>query len=259
MPLYWELPRVVLIENNQSQDPLGGLLHFSLICCWTGRSGRGEALLLIRWTKKKEFTPIAANTIRGIWCQGSPNDLADFAVLPPRNPPRLIKRLTPVVLFLVALPFASAQTQTLSIVLSPAASITTPASVSLSSSGTTFGSFISPSVSIQSYIRNSQVSGGGSITVKAAEFTPTTGPKIASGNVTYVCSAASVGTACSGTQTLSTTATTPVVTFGPASCTGTGCTGTSPQSVRLLFTLANSSQYKTGTYSATLTFTVSAT
>jgi len=49
---------------------------------------------------------------------------------------------------------------------------------------------------------------GGSITVKAAEFTPTTGPKIASGNVTYVCSAASVGTACSGTQTLSTTATT---------------------------------------------------
>jgi hypothetical protein len=77
--------------------------------------------------------------------------------------------------------------------------------------------------------------------------------------VTYVCSAPSIGTACSGTQTLSTTTTTPVITFAASSCTGTGCPGTTPQSVQVRFTLANSSQYKTGTYSATLTFTVSAT
>jgi len=53
-------------------------------------------------------------------------------------------------LLLVGLPLASAQTQTLNVVLSPAASITTPASVSLSSSGTTFGNFISQSSRVYS-------------------------------------------------------------------------------------------------------------
>jgi hypothetical protein len=114
-------------------------------------------------------------------------------------------------------------------------------------------------VNIQFKVRNTQSSGAGSITVKATEFTPTTGPKIASGSMTYSCSAPSVGAACSGTQTLSTTSTTPVVTFPASACTGAGCPGTSPQSVQVLFTLANSTQYKTGTYSAGLTFTISAT
>jgi hypothetical protein len=68
-----------------------------------------------------------------------------------------------------------------------------------------------------------------------------------------------LGTACSGTQTLSTTSTTPVVTFPASACTGAGCPGTSPQSVQVHFTLVNSTQYKTGTYSAGLTFTISAT
>lgn len=202
---------------------------------------------------------IMAETMRAHRHQWKSILLADVVALSLQTILRLLKTLAPLSLICVASAAAWAQTQTLNIVLSPASSITTPASVRLTESGTTFGTFTSPSTSIQFNIRNTQASGGGSITLKATEFSPTTGPKIASGNLTYVCSAATVGTACSGTQTLSITTTTPVVNFAASSCTGTGCTGTNPQTVQLLFTLANSSQYKTGTYSATLTFTVSAT
>lgn len=202
---------------------------------------------------------ITASTIRNGWTRQNAIRLAVGLGWRPKNVPLLLKKLALLALLLTTVPGAWAQTQTLTVVLSPAASITTPATISLTKVGSTFGSFTTPATSIQFDIRNTQASGGGSITLKAAEFTPTTGPKIASGNLTYVCNAASLGTPCSGTQTLSTTTATPVVTFPASSCTGAGCTGTSPQSVQVLFTLTDSSQYKTATYSATLTFTVSAT
>lgn len=180
-----------------------------------------------------------------------------LTLLSPRNVFRSLKKISPIVMVPVGLAVASAQTQSLVVVLPPAVGITAPASFTLTSGGTTFGTFASPSVLIQFYVRNTQGSGTGSITVKATEFSPAAGPLIA--NVTYICSAPSVGVACPGTQTLSTGLTTPIVTFPASACTGAGCTGTTPQTVQLLFNLANSSQYKTGTYSATLTFTVSAT
>lgn len=156
---------------------------------------------------------------------------------------------------------ASAQSQTINVQLVPAVSITVPGTVTLSKAGMTFGSFSSPAVTLRFKIRNTQSSGSGSVTVQAtSEFAPGNGPRSANGDFTYTCSAASVGSACVGTQTVSTTTTTAVVTAIPAgTCTGTGCGGSNPQSVQLNFTLANRPQFKTGTYSATLTFTISAT
>lgn len=172
----------------------------------------------------------------------------------------IAQRIFFLIVILGVAPFALTQTQMLNVVLSPAVSITTPSSVSLTPAGTTFGSFVTSPLVVQFKIRNTASTGTGSITVQATEFSPLTGPRIANGNLTYNCGAASIGTSCSGTQTLSTTSTTAVVTSIPGStCTGSGCPGTSPQSVQLSFKLANNPQYKTGTYSATLTFTISAT
>jgi hypothetical protein len=182
-----------------------------------------------------------------------------LAAFPSRNIPRLLRILAPIVMIPAGLAVASAQTQSLIVALPPAVSITAPASFALTSGGTTFGIFTSPSVGIQFKVRNTQGSGTGSITVKSTEFSPLNGPMIASGNVTYLCSAPTVGV-CSGAQTLSTTSATPIVTFPASTCTGTGCgTGATLPTVQVLFTLANSAQYKTGTYTATLTFTISAT
>ena len=103
---------------------------------------------------------------------------------------------------------------------------------------------------------------GGTITLKvASDFSPGGGPSAASNALTYVCSGATLGTACSGTQTASTTSSTPVLTVPVSACTGGGgsCSSQSPNSVNLNFTLVDSPVYPTGTYSANITFTISAT
>jgi hypothetical protein len=114
--------------------------------------------------------------------------------------------------------------------------------------------------------RTRQGSGQGTITVKAtSDFTPAGGPSIAkppstTDTFTYTCSGATLGTSCSGTQTVSTTAATNVVSLGAAACTGGGapCSGSNPNSANVTFILTDDPKYATGSYSTTLTWTISA-
>jgi len=157
-------------------------------------------------------------------------------------------------------------TQTLTAVISPEGGFfSVPSPVSLTQTGTAFNNF-TVSFALQYLERTTQSTGGGSITVKAtADFTPTGGPSIASppstgDALTYTCSGAELGSNCSGTQTVSTTTATNVVTFSASECTGGGspCSSYSPNTVTVNFTLTDDPKYHTGSYSATLTFTISA-
>jgi len=108
--------------------------------------------------------------------------------------------------------------------------------------------------------------GQGTITVKAtSDFTPTGGPSIANppsstDKFIYTCSGATLGVSCSGIQVVSTTAATNVVSLGASACTGGGapCSTANPNSANVTFILPDDPKYKTGSYSATLTWTISA-
>jgi hypothetical protein len=187
---------------------------------------------------------------------------------------RLIMRFLPLVawsaLLLAPVHLQAATltaTQTLKAVISPLGGLFSfqNSSVTLAKSGTTFSNFTG-SLTIQYDARTTQSTGGGYITVEAtADFTPAGGPSIASppstgDALTYTCSGATLGANCSGTQTVSTTTSTNVVTFSASECTGGGgsCSSSSPNTVTLNFTLTDDPNYKTGSYSATLKFTISA-
>jgi len=186
---------------------------------------------------------------------------------------RSIMRLAPLVvwgaLLLAPIRLEAATlttTQTLSAVISPLGGFfTIPSSVPLTKTGTAFNNFTG-SLSIPYRERTTQSTGGGTITVEAtADFTPVHGPSIASppstgDALTYTCSAATLGTNCSGPLTVSTTKATNVVTFSATECTGGGgsCSTANPNTVTVNFTLTDDPKYKTGSYSATLTFTISA-
>jgi len=151
-------------------------------------------------------------------------------------------------------------TQTLTATINPIGSLTAPASANLTSVGTTFQPFTG-SFAVTYKARTTPV-GGGSITLNvSSDFSPSGGPSAAGGALAYTCSAATLGTACSGSQTASTTVQTPVLTLPASACTGGGgaCSSQNPNSVNLSFTLTDSPAYATGTYSAKVTFTISAT
>jgi hypothetical protein len=151
-------------------------------------------------------------------------------------------------------------TQTLSAQINAIGKLSVPATSTVTSAGTTFAGY-SGSLTVSYRARTTAATGSGSLTVKAtADFTPAGGPSIATGQLTYTCSAATLGTACSGMQTASTSSQTNIVTLGASLCTGGGgsCSTANPNTALTSFSLANSPTYKTGTYSATLTFTISA-
>jgi len=161
---------------------------------------------------------------------------------------------------------AQTVTQTLRVVISPLGNLFAfPNSVALSRSGVAFNSYTG-TLRIQYRGRTTQATGTGTITVQAtADFAPAGGPSIAtppntSDVLTYTCSSATLGTPCSGQQKVSTNASTNVVTLSASQCTGGGgpCSSTDPDTVDLMFTLSDDPQYKVGSYSATLTFTISA-
>jgi hypothetical protein len=135
-------------------------------------------------------------------------------------------------------------------------------SATLVESAALFGSF-SASLSLQYYGRTLS---GGSITVQGtSDFgpcsSPASSPSIACNTVQYTCGAASFGSACSSTVTLATSSATTVVTLpSNSACTngGSPCGPTNPFTIPLNFTLSNDPYYKTGPYSASLQFTLSA-
>jgi len=133
--------------------------------------------------------------------------------------------------------------------------ISVPASVSLRPLDTRFGGF-SGSLTVNYWSRTSSA-GGSSITVQATDFSPAGGP--ATGSVSYTCSGATLGAACSGAQALSTGTQTLVVSLPSSACTGGGgaCSSDDPNTVLMNFALPSQPHYKTGSYSAQLMFTIS--
>ena len=151
-------------------------------------------------------------------------------------------------------------TQTLSAQISAIGKLSVPASLTITTVGTTFVAY-SGSLTVSYKARTTAATGSGSLTLQATgDFSPVGGPSIAAGQLTYTCGAAGLGAACSGTQTVSTGAQTSVVTMGASLCTGGGgsCSSANPNTVQSNFALTNNPAFKTGTYSATLTFTISA-
>ncbi len=151
-------------------------------------------------------------------------------------------------------------TQTLSAQINPIGKLAVGASTSLAASGTTFVTY-SGTLPVSYRIRTTPT-GGGTITVQAtSEFSPAGGPSVSSGALTYTCTGASLGTGCSGTQIVSRTAQTPVLNVPASACTGGGgaCSAVDPNSVSVNFFLTNDPQFQTGSFSAALTFTISAT
>ena len=150
-------------------------------------------------------------------------------------------------------------TQTLTASIGALAKVSVPSGQTLSPTGTFFSPFTASMT--MNYRARTTAAGGGNITAKATtDFTPSGGPSISSGQVTYSCSGATLGTACSATQTVSTTSATGVITLPVSACTGGGtpCSTANPSSVSIGITLTNSPASSTGTYQVTLQFTASA-
>lgn len=182
----------------------------------------------------------------------------------------LVSGLSVLGMFLVPV-YSRAQTtlgtQTLTLNLLAAGLLyNVPSSVALTHTGTVFTAFTG-GVTLQ-YRARTSTTGGGTITAKATtDFPCASGgpcigtPPTAGDALTYTCAGATLGTNCSGTQTVSTTAATNVVTIPAGVCTGAGapCNNASPNTVSVSFTLTDDPKYKTGTYTATLTWTISAT
>ena len=152
-------------------------------------------------------------------------------------------------------------TQSINAQLNPLGKISAPASLTLTSTGTVFSPFAGTATLLYR-ARTTPAGTGGTITVQATgDFSPSGGPTISSGGLTYTCSAATLGAPCSGSKTVSLAAQTSVATIPASACTGGGgaCSAADPNSVKVDFSLTNSPQYQTGSYSATVTFTISAT
>jgi hypothetical protein len=156
-------------------------------------------------------------------------------------------------------------TVTLTVSAEAALNVTTT-TTSLASTGTNFSNYTG-TTGLTYYVRTTLSGGSGSITLKVTtDFGCTgtgctnTGPSVGTppstgDKLAYTCTLSGVGTACSGSQTASTTASTSVATFGANAHTVTfpgGDTATTS------WTLTNDPKYQTGSYSATVTFTISA-
>lgn len=176
----------------------------------------------------------------------------------------LLKTLPLLVLvLLVAASVGHAQsntgTSTVSVTVGAEASLTVASPTPLTAAGTVFNNYTGSTV-VTYFIRTSQSTGNGSITLKVtSDFSPANGPSVttpptAGDALKYTCTAAAPATPCSGSQTALTTGTTPVATFGADAHTTT----TGGSTVTTSWTLTNDPVYKTGTYNATVTYTISA-
>ena len=149
--------------------------------------------------------------------------------------------------------------QTLNAQLAALGKLSVPASVTLIPTGTVFSPYTG-TLTLRYRVRSTPSGTGGTITLQpTGEFSPSGGPTISSGALTYTCSGAALGTPCSGSTTANLGSQTNVVTIPPASCTGGGapCSAVDPNTVNLNFSLENNPVYETGSYTATVTFTIS--
>ena len=159
-----------------------------------------------------------------------------------------------IMLLTAALAIASAvfgADSTLGVTVGPEASFTTVASTtSLAKGDTTFGAN-SGTTTFSYKIRTSQATGTGAITVQVTTF-GTGGPAVS--DLAYTCTAPSSGTPCSSSTAASTSSATSVVSFG-----ADAHSADASDSGSAVWTLQDRTNIKTGDYSSTATFTISAT
>ena len=156
--------------------------------------------------------------------------------------------------------FAATGTTTLSVTVSAEAALqVTTSTTTLAAIGTIFNPYTG-TTNLTYKIRTTQATGTGAVTLKVtSDFSPANGPSVATppspgDALTYTCTGAAPATACSGAQTASTAASTSVATFGAgASSANAG------NSASTIWSLTNDPLYRTGAYSATVTYTISAT
>ena len=150
-------------------------------------------------------------------------------------------------------------TSTVTVTVGAEASLTVSSPTALTAVGAVFNNFTG-TTTVTYFVRTTQSTGSGSITLKVtSDFSPANGPSVATPPTTgdalkYTCTAAAPATACTGSQTALTTGTTPVVTFGADAHSAATAGSTATTS----WTLTNDPVYKTGSYAATVTYTISA-
>ena len=159
--------------------------------------------------------------------------------------------------------FAATGTSAVAVAVSAesAISITTATTNLTEASGAgIFGAPFTGTTNFSYKLRTSQVGGAGTITVKITGDFAAGGPSVttppAGDAMTYACTGALPATPCTGPITALTTGATSVATFATDahSTAGTGSSSTGS----VTWTLPNDPIYKTGTYTATATFTISA-
>ena len=134
------------------------------------------------------------------------------------------------------------------------------ATTNLTTSGTIFNNYTG-TTNFTYKVRTTKVGGTGTVTLQVtSDFSPAGGPSVATpptagDTLAYTCTVAAPGTACTGSQTASTTGATSVATFGADAHSLQAGTGGNSVS----WTLTNDPVYKTGSYSSTVTFTISST
>jgi len=170
---------------------------------------------------------------------------------------------------LLTAPMAKAQlgsttgTSTVNVTVVAEAALSVTSTTTLSSTGTNFSNYTG-STALTYFIRTTQSGGSGFIKLEVTtDFAPTGGPSVATPPSTgdalnYSCTVANPGnggtaTPCTSPTTSSTTAQTSVATFGAACSSLIG-----GNTASVAWTLTNDPKYKTGAYSAVVTFTISA-
>jgi hypothetical protein len=154
--------------------------------------------------------------------------------------------------------FAATGTTNLSVTVGPEAGLqVTTSTTTLTAAGTVFNPYTG-TTNLSYKIRTTQSTGSGSVTLKVTSDFSAGGPSVttppSTGDaLTYTCTAAAPGTGCSGSQTASVSAATSVATFGAgASSSNAG------NAASTTWSLTNDPVYKTGSYSATVTYTIGA-
>lgn len=171
---------------------------------------------------------------------------------------RKLLYIVPLALALAPTAFAANATS-VSVAVGAEASITVVAATPLTEAGN-FANYTG-ATNFTYQMRTTTVSGTGSVTMKVtSDFGPTGGPSVttpptAGDLLTYSCTGAGTTspTPCTGPVTASTAASTAVLNVGTDKhSTLAGDTGT------VNWTLTNDPNYKTGTYTSTVTFTIAA-
>jgi hypothetical protein len=126
--------------------------------------------------------------------------------------------------------------------------------------GTTFSNPYTGTTNLTYFIRTGKSTGGGSLTLKiTTDFAGTGGPSVATpptagDALSYTCTVTAPGTACTGSQTASTTTATALGTWGAGVSSAKA-----GNSASVAWSLTDDPVYAAGAYTATATFTISAT